>query len=76
MTATATTPRKHTRFTICDNHAWLRREGRHRRAEFFAEGGPTDGPCGPGRCRAWAGTDLFIPDACHGEYVTDWGVNR
>lgn len=69
-------PRKHTKFVICDNHAWLRREGRRRRTEFFAEGGPTDGPCGPARCQMWAGTDLFIPDVCHGEYVTDWGVNR
>jgi hypothetical protein len=69
-------PRKHTVFDFCPQHAWLNREPRQRRAEFACEGGPTDAPCTTGRpCRMQAGTDLFIPDVCHGEYPLVWDIN-
>lgn len=68
--------RKHTVFDFCPRHTWLNRESRQRRAEFACEGGPTDGPCTEGRpCRVLAGTDLFIPGVCHGEYPLAWSVN-
>jgi hypothetical protein len=70
------TPRKRTVFDFCSQHVWLNRESRQRRAEFACEGGPTDGPCTEGRpCRMLAGTDLFIPSVCHGEYPLAWDVN-
>ena len=68
--------RKVTKFEICDGHAWLGRETRARRAEFFAEGGPAGNQtCSGGRCRMWAGTDLFVAEVCGwGEYPLTWGM--
>jgi hypothetical protein len=69
-----TMTRKHTRFQTCDRHAWLQGETRYRRAEFFCEGGPAHNPdCEGGRCRMWAGTDLFCAEVCEGEYPLTWG---
>lgn len=67
--------RKHTKFQTCIRHGWLNGERRSRRAEFFTEGGPADGPCSGGRCRMWAGTDLFVPEVCEGEYQLRWTVD-
>lgn len=70
------TARKRTRFVVCERHAFLERETRQRRAEFFVEGGPTNAPCSGGRCRLWAGTDLFVAEVCVGEYPLGWRVNE
>lgn len=76
--------REHTIFYLCDRHAWLDGESRYRRAEFFAEGGPTDGPCrGTHYCSIRPGTDMFVAHLCTigGEYGTlgpgpfAWKVN-
>jgi hypothetical protein len=73
----AATARKHTKFQICEAHQWINGERRERRAEIFGEGGPGfGGPCSGDKCRMWPGTDLFIPEICHGERELDWRVNR
>ena len=74
--AGASRARKRTKFQTCERHRWLDQEARYRRAEFFLEGGPTDGPCQGGKCRLWPGTDLIAEDLCHDEYRLDWGVNE
>jgi hypothetical protein len=68
--------RKHTKFQTCERHDWLNGETRYRRAEFFLEGGPTDGPCQGGICRLWPGTDLISDCWCTREFELDWAVNR
>jgi hypothetical protein len=45
---------------------------RARRAEWVAEGGPGT-PCAGDGCKVYAGTDFFIPEVCHGEYVSQFG---
>ena len=82
-----TTPRKHTKFTICAGHSsWFAGLGRYRMAEVFAEGGPGTGEGCTGRpdqvCHIAPGTDLFFESLCHDKWNTypdspfEWAVNR
>lgn len=65
--------RKHTKFQTCEKHAWLDRENRRRRAEFFVEGGPAgQAGCEGGTCRLWPGTDLFDASITDAEFPLDW----
>src|SRR5262249_23135675 len=70
-------PRRVTKFQVCDAHTWISHEFRQRRAEIFTEGGPGSGPpCTGEGCRRGAGTDLSVPEVCHGEYELNWDVNK
>lgn len=69
---TAIVPRKHTRFEWCEKHQWLKGETRYRQAEYAAEGGPAGKVpgCRGGVCEVFAGTDLFTPSVCTGEFLS------
>lgn len=71
------TPRKVTKFQICDAHAgYFSRDTRYRKAETFCEGGPGSGPpCSDDGCRLWPGRDFYVEEICFGEFQLDWSVN-
>lgn len=77
------TPNPTTKFTICSAHTpLLSGESRYRKAEIFAEGGPSRStPCTARGCRIIPGRDLFILDLCSSTYDTHtgpfaWSVNE